>query len=190
MTKPLDFKNAEAFRVWLQENHASESGKEIYMYKKGYEDQGLTYEDAVRTALCYGWIDAVTNSYDEVKFIQYFAPRRKTSKWSLSNMIRMRELIESGQMTEHGLNFFDVSVLDDLDERIEAEQKAKKMPVELPDYFLEILYESDSYGLFEAQSKSVQRRYVSYIQDAKQEATKIRRCHKIVGILNGEKNNL
>ena len=68
----------------------------IYLYKKGFAHLGLTYEDAVRIALCYGWIDAVTHSHDEKKIRQYFAPRQKRSNWSLSNIIRMKELIEKG----------------------------------------------------------------------------------------------
>lgn len=190
MTHPLDFKSAQAFRQWLEANHSTASGTDIFIYKKKYAHEGLTYDDAVRTALCYGWIDAVTHSYDEVKFRQYFAPRLKTSNWSLSNKIRMRDLIQSEQMTEYGMKYFDIKWLKTLDAEIEAERQAKVLSVEIPDYFDLILEETHSKALFESETKSAQRRYISYIKDAKQEATRIRRCHKIVGILNGEKNNL
>jgi len=190
MKTTLDFKTKEEFRTWLIKNHDSHQGIDLFLYKKGHTDKGLTYEDAVRTALCYGWIDAVTHSYDEVKFIQYFAPRLKTSNWSLSNIKRMKSLLETGDMTDSGLKFFDKKLLDDLDRLIEEEEKAKMNPVEIPEFFQKILKEENSIELFQKETKSAKRRYIAYIMDAKQEKTKIRRCHKVVGIINGEKNNL
>ncbi len=190
MSEAMNFIDKDEFEAWLQDNHDSASGTDIFLYKKGYEDQGLTYEDAVRTALCYGWIDAVTHSHDELRFRQYFAPRRQNSNWSLSNKIRVRDLLNEGRMTKYGLKFFDMSWLENLDADIEAELKVKASPVILPDYFAKILEEKEAMEIFINETKSSQRRYISYIKDAKKEATRIRRCHKIVEILYGGKNNL
>lgn len=79
MSEILEFKNKNDFKKWLKRNHETHFGTDIFLFKKGYEHLGLTYEEAVRTALCYGWIDAVTHAYDEQKFRQYFSPRRRTS---------------------------------------------------------------------------------------------------------------
>ncbi|MBN2795297.1 MAG: hypothetical protein JXR88_07840 [Clostridia bacterium] len=60
MDKPttgLTFKNQKDFIQWLKENHQNEEGHFIFLYKKGYETKGLTYQDALTAALCYGWID-------------------------------------------------------------------------------------------------------------------------------------
>lgn len=185
-----DFDSKDAFRLWLKEHHQSHEGIDIYMYKKGHEHEGLTYEDAVRTALCYGWFDAVTHSYNEQKFIQYFARRQERSNWSLSNIKRMKTLIESGDMTEAGLKYFDIEVLEHLDELIEAERLEKERGVVIPDMLTAVLKKTDTVELFEKQTNSAQKRFVMYIMDAKQEKTRINRCHKVVGILQGEKNNL
>ena len=190
MSEPLYFKDYKDFEAWLITHHNTASGTDIYLFKKGYEHLGLTYEEAVRSAVCYGWIDAVTHRCDETKFRQYFAPRRQDSHWSLSNKIRVRDLIKEGRMTEFGLKFFDVRWLDHLEEEIEADQQGKKAPVILPDYLMKVLEDNDAVGLFEKETKSAQRRYVAYIQDAKREATSLRRCSKIVDILKGGKNNL
>lgn len=188
--KVMEFNGKTQFRMWLKNNHASHEGIDIYLYKKGYEDLGLTYEDAVRTALCYGWIDAVTHSHNEKKFRQYFAPRQKRSNWSLSNIIRMKELIENNEVTEFGLQFFDLALLDQLDEKIAKDQLSKKFPLEIPDFFQAVLLEESADTLFRSETPSAQRRYVSYILDAKKHETKIRRCHKVIDILRGGKNNL
>lgn len=186
----LEFKNKEAFRQWLIENHETSSGVDIYMYKKGHENEGLTYEDAVQTALCYGWIDSVTHSYNDIKFRQYFAKRQKNSNWSLSNIKRVAKLISEGHMTDAGLKFFDLSLIDQIDDLIAKEKELKSKPVEIPNYFLEKLKETSSLELFNNISHGTKRRYLSYILDGKKEATRLNRCDKIIGILNGAKNNL
>jgi len=185
----LDFKSKEDFRKWLIENHDS-SGRKIFIYKKKHLDKGMGYEDAVTTALCFGWIDATTNSYDDVKFIQYFAKRKKNSNWSISNIKRMKRLIDSGQMTELGLQVFDLSLIDKLPELEAEEEKIKSGKQRIPDYFLDLLKEHESLELFNKESNSQRRMFIHYIMDAKQDKTKIRRCLKVIGILNGEKNNL
>lgn len=87
MKDVFDFNSKEDFKAWLELNHENSKGVDIYIYKKNFHHKGLSYEDAVRSALCYGWIDAVTHSYNEEKFIQYFAKRKKNSNWSLSNIL-------------------------------------------------------------------------------------------------------
>ncbi len=186
----LEFKDKHAFRAWLEENHDRYPGTDIYIYKKGFYHLGLNYEDAVRTALCFGWIDAVTHRHDEQKFRQYFAPRRKGSNWSLSNILRVKELIDSGEMTKHGLLYFDLSLLEQIDDLIEEDRKSKKTPAQLPTYFMKILLEEDAKDLFFSETPSTQNRYLAYILDAKKQDTRLRRCYKIAGILKGEKNNL
>lgn len=186
----MEFTGKIQFRRWLEINHETHAGIDIYLYKKGYEELGLTYEDAVRTALCFGWIDAVTHSHNEKKFRQYFAPRQKRSNWSLSNMIRMKELIASNEMTDFGLKYFDLTLLDQLDQKIAEDQALKKTPLEIPDFFQTILTEKNAEARFRSETPSAQRRYVRYILDAKKLETKVRRCHKVIKILFGEKNNL
>ena len=39
-------------------------------------EKTVTYAEALDVALCYGWIDGLKRSYDEVSFIQRFTPRR------------------------------------------------------------------------------------------------------------------
>jgi uncharacterized protein YdeI (YjbR/CyaY-like superfamily) len=191
MENVLDFKDVNEFREWLKHNTINGNGVNLYIYKKGYEKKGITYEEAVRTALCFGWIDAVTHSHNDEKFIQYFAPRLKSSNWSISNKKRMRELINENLVTEEGLKYFELKWLETLDDEIEQDKIKKTKDVEIPDFFKEILIENDSIGLFMKENKSTQRRYIGYIMDAKKEETKIRRCSKVIRIIKGlEKNNL
>ncbi|MBI9013731.1 MAG: YdeI/OmpD-associated family protein [Clostridiales bacterium] len=190
MTDILDFKTKEAFRKWLESNHNCGHGVTLFLYKKGYESLGITYEEAVRTALCYGWIDAVTHSYDETKFKQYFAKRKINSNWSISNIKRMKDLLEEDLMTKYGLEYFDMELIDQLDDMIADEIAFKTQPLKVPDFIAEFLLNEHALDLLYDSSKSAQKMYLHYILSAKKEETKLRRCYKIADILKGGKNNL
>lgn len=185
----LHFETKETFKTWLKENHVTSEGRQIFIYKKKYHHKGLSYDDAVEAALCYGWIDGVTHSYDEEKFMQYFAKRKKDSNWSLSNIKRMKKLIENQEITESGLLYFNLNLIDQIEAIEEKEKKEKSGDIILPDFFMELLDEN-TLKLFHSETNSQQRNFIRYIQSAKKDETKIRRCHKVIGILNGEKNNL
>ena len=53
------FADAAEFRAWLEAHH--ETATELWMglRKKHVADRGLTWDDAVPEALCFGWIDSV-----------------------------------------------------------------------------------------------------------------------------------
>ncbi len=78
------------WREWLAQHHGD--CREIWLiyYKKTSGKTGITYEESVEEALCFGWIDG-------------FTPRRSKSPWSDSNRERVARLLREGRMTEAGL---------------------------------------------------------------------------------------
>jgi uncharacterized protein YdeI (YjbR/CyaY-like superfamily) len=96
-------KRAEWMR-WLKKNH--NSAKEIWLiyYRKHTGKPRISYNDAVDVALCYGWIDSTQKMLDNDRTVQRFSPRRKKSELSEMNKERVRRLIESGEMTQFGLD--------------------------------------------------------------------------------------
>ncbi|RHW26697.1 hypothetical protein D0Z08_13110 [Nocardioides immobilis] len=91
-----------AWRSWLAEHHRSEPAAWLVLTRKGGTVTTLTYEDAVLEALCFGWIDGQGRSRDaETTFIR-FTPRGPKSKWSASNVSRVRLLEYDGLMTPAG----------------------------------------------------------------------------------------
>ncbi len=180
MTNALYFEDKEDFKNWLIANHSIDKGQNLFIYKKGYTHLGISYEDAVQAALCYGWIDSITHRCDEEKFLQYFSPRKKNSHWSLSNLLRMKSLFKSDEMTAHGLVFFPIDSLQDM---ITEKQRQQDGPVSIPEFFKDLLIQKEVLNLFKEQTKSVQQRYIQHILEAKKDETKLRRCHKIIDIL-------
>ncbi len=69
----------------------------------------ISYDEAVETALCHGWIDAIRKSYDGLSFVQRFTPRKPRSIWSQVNRNRVIALIEAGVMMSAGLAAVEVA---------------------------------------------------------------------------------
>ena len=61
----------------------------------------LSYYDAVKAALCFGWIDSTLRNIDGV-LIQRFSPRKKNSHWTDTNIKRCIELNEKCLLREEG----------------------------------------------------------------------------------------
>ncbi|MEO6797033.1 MAG: hypothetical protein ABI401_05570 [Candidatus Dormibacter sp.] len=91
------------WRRWLATHH--DDYQEIWLVynKKASSKGGITYDESVEEALCYGWIDGLTKRIDEMTYTTRFTPRRRGSNWSASNVTRIAQLVKDGQMTKVGL---------------------------------------------------------------------------------------
>ncbi|MBN9223890.1 YdeI/OmpD-associated family protein [Microbacterium sp.] len=100
------FADAAAFRAWLEEHH--ETAPELWMERrlKAHPEQGLTWEDAVLEALCFGWIDSTSRSIGGVR-AQRWSPRRPRSNWSAVNIAHVERLRAAGLMRPAGLAAFE-----------------------------------------------------------------------------------
>jgi uncharacterized protein YdeI (YjbR/CyaY-like superfamily) len=50
----LDFDQRDQWRSWLTKHHSTESEAWLVLYKKNAKDSGLSLEEAVEEALCFG----------------------------------------------------------------------------------------------------------------------------------------
>ena len=99
----LEFKSFDEIYNWFLVNSKKE--KELFVkisrQKKDKCIDILSYEDAVKAALCFGWIDSTLRNING-NLIQRFSPRRKKSHWTEANIKRCIELDKKGLMTELG----------------------------------------------------------------------------------------
>jgi uncharacterized protein YdeI (YjbR/CyaY-like superfamily) len=95
--------SSQEWHAWLAQHHASY--KEIWLiyYKKTSGKMGISYEESVEEALCFGWIDGAIKGIDAETYAGRFTPRRPKSPWSTSNRARVAHLLHTGRMTEAGL---------------------------------------------------------------------------------------
>lgn len=106
------FASEAAFEKWLRTHHAREAELWLRIYKKDSGTRTVTHAQALDVALCWGWIDGIRKSYDEVSFLQRFTPRRAKSIWSQVNREHVARLIAEGRMQPAGQHQVDAARAD------------------------------------------------------------------------------
>ena len=110
--KVREFASKDAFYDWLAENHDSEDEVWIRIFKKGSGIVSIDAMQAIDVVLCWGWIDAIRKSWDDVSFLQRYTRRGRKSAWSDINKANVLRLVEEGKMTEHGLKHVELAKAD------------------------------------------------------------------------------
>jgi len=93
ITKTLHVKTRNEWRNWLKKNYISEKEIWLVFQNKSSNKQGITYEEAVEEALCYGWIDSTVKKTNEESHVQKFTPRNPKSAYSQLNKERLKRLL-------------------------------------------------------------------------------------------------
>jgi uncharacterized protein YdeI (YjbR/CyaY-like superfamily) len=101
--KLLKAEDRAAWRLWLKDNHEVEREVWLLFYKKHARAPSVPYDEAVEEALCYGWIDSMIRRVDDDSYALKFTPRKPGSKWSRSNLARMKRLVEEKRVARAGM---------------------------------------------------------------------------------------
>jgi uncharacterized protein YdeI (YjbR/CyaY-like superfamily) len=92
-----------AWRAWLETHGETSAAVWLVYYKKDAGRPSITWSEAVEEALCFGWIDSKAKPIDDLRYRQYFSPRKPKSPWSKINKASVERLIAAGLMREPGL---------------------------------------------------------------------------------------
>lgn len=101
--------NADAWRAWLAKNHASSAGVWLLRARPGNDDVYVSYEDSVRQALCFGWVDGQAFSFDDRLGGLWFSPRRPQSGWAATNKARLAILEQQGLLAPAGIRAIELA---------------------------------------------------------------------------------
>ena len=98
ITETFYAKDRNEWRTWLLENFTKK--KEIWFIfpMKVCGETGVSYNDAVEEALCFGWIDSTAKYVDEKYSARRFTPRRAGASYSRPNIERLIWLEERGMI--------------------------------------------------------------------------------------------
>ncbi len=88
----LEVRSRRQWRAWLTTHHTSSSGIWLIFYKHHTGLKSMPYDDAVREALCFGWIDSLVKRLDDNRYAVKVTPRKPTSKWSDINRRRWKDI--------------------------------------------------------------------------------------------------
>lgn len=175
----LDLRTRRQWRAWLAKNHAASSGIWLVFHKKHTGIPCIPYDEAVREALCFGWIDSIVKRVDGDRYVQKFTPRKATSGWSASNRKRWAELKEQGLLAPAGLAAAPT-------DKISAPPKIdiSRPP---PEMLRALKANPKAWRFFQALAPSYQRRFVGWIAVAKRPETRDARIRESIALLSAGK---
>lgn len=179
------FKKASQWRRWLLDHHQTSDGIYLIFYKVSDERESMRWEDAVKVALCFGWIDSTVKSLGDGRRRQYFCPRRTKSVWSAVNKKHIAKLKAEGLMHPSGLSAIKEAkkngswtALDDVEKGV--------IPEDLADGFKA---NPAAYQNFLKFSFSYQKSYLYWLNQAKREATRRARIREIIALCAANKKS-
>jgi uncharacterized protein YdeI (YjbR/CyaY-like superfamily) len=177
VSQPRFFATPEAFRAWLEEHHERETELLVGFYKRDSGKPSITWPQSVDEGLCFGWIDGVRRTIDDVSYTIRFTPRKSRSNWSAINVKRMAELMALGRVHPAGVTAFQHRSPErtgiysyenrkqaTLDEAAEREFRRNKK----------------AWAYFEAQAPSYRRICVWWVVSAKKEETRRSRLATLI----------
>jgi uncharacterized protein YdeI (YjbR/CyaY-like superfamily) len=183
-TRP--FATVAEWEAWLRRHHeTTPAGVWIKFARKGSGIPTVTYLEALRAALRFGWIDGQARSLDATHYLQRFTPRRARSIWSKRNREFAIALIDAGEMEPAGLREVERAKADG---RWDAAYDAPTTAT-VPDDLRAALDANPAAAAFFA-ALDAQNRYaiLHRVQTARRPETRARRIAKFVAMLAaGEK---
>jgi uncharacterized protein YdeI (YjbR/CyaY-like superfamily) len=176
----------QQWRGWLEKNHQSVVGIWLIYYKVNSEKPSVQYSEAVKEALCFGWIDSKVKSLDTERYQQIFTPRKPKSVWSKLNKQYIEELITQGLMTEAGLQKIAAAKLDGSWTSLDAIE-ALIIPA---DFNQALAANETAKRNFEALSNSAKKNILFWIDSAKRSETRVKRIEQTIISAAENKNPL
>jgi len=177
MIKPqLYFERDVDWYDWLLQNHDKSDGVYLIFYKLETKIPTMRWEEAVKVALCFGWIDSTVKSLGNGKRQQYFCPRKHKSVWSALNKKYIKELDAAGQIQKSGYKLIEIAKengmwthMDDVENGI------------IPD-ILQLAFNKNpkAFKNYQNFSRGYRKSYLSWLHSAKRDETKQKRIAEII----------
>jgi uncharacterized protein YdeI (YjbR/CyaY-like superfamily) len=178
------FRTAAAFEKWLAA-HPGSPGLWLKLAKKDQGGVSVSYAEAVRVALCHGWIDGQAKPIDERHYMQRFTPRRPRSIWSKINVARAELLLAAGKVSPAGLREIEAAKADGRWAAAYDSPKTMGVPVELAEA---LSRNAKARAFFDALDKTNRYSFCWRVATAKKPETRQARVEKLVAMLaRGEK---
>jgi uncharacterized protein YdeI (YjbR/CyaY-like superfamily) len=171
-------KSRGEWRKWLEKNHAKAKAVWLIMYNKGSQKKTITQDEAVKEALCFGWIDSKAIKRDAESRYQYMAIRKPGSNWSRVNRGRVSELTKQGLMTPAGQVLVDLAKKTGRWTALE-ESQSSVLPKDLEAAFAKNKKAKQHFDTFPPSSKRI---ILEWILNAKRPETREKRIKETVAL--------
>ena len=174
---PEFFATPSLLRAWLARHH--DKSKELWVgfYKKNSGKPTVTWPEAVDAALCFGWIDGVRRSIDEISYAIRLTPRNPRSTWSAINIKKVQELTKLGLMHAAGIEAFQARTKEK--SGIYSYEQRRNLKLD-PSYEKKLRANKKAFEFFQAQPPWYQRTSSYWVMSAKKEETRLRRLATLI----------
>src|SRR5687768_7169246 len=170
----LQVRSRRQWRTWLEKHHASSPGVWLVFHKAHTGVKSIRYEDTVREALRFGWIDSLVKRLDDDRYSLKITPRKPTSKWSDINRKRWMELKAAGLLTPAGLAAAPTN----------NTYAPRPVIPELPAYIAKALKGNPkAWTFFQGLAPTYRRHFVVWIHIAKRPETREKRIRESIALL-------
>jgi uncharacterized protein YdeI (YjbR/CyaY-like superfamily) len=170
------FRSPSDLRNWLKKNHVSATELWVGYYKKSSGKPSVTWPESVDEALCFGWIDGIRKSVDDISYKIRFSPRKPISVWSAINIRRAQALVEEGRMQPAGLKAFQARK-----ENKSGIYSYEQRRDQLEEPFASLLRQDKAaWDFFQAQPASYRKTAGWWVISAKKEETRLKRLEKLI----------
>lgn len=170
-TESIQPKSILEWNKWLERNHSRANGIWLITFKQATGRPRISYDDAVESALCFGWIDSKPRTLDAERSMLWFSPRKKGSAWSKRNKERVEKLVAANRLHEAGLAKIEEAKQDGSWIKLDSVE-ALEIPSDLRKAFKSNLGSNSNFDAF---PRSTKRAILEWIGNAKTEATRAKR---------------
>jgi uncharacterized protein YdeI (YjbR/CyaY-like superfamily) len=166
-------KDRAAWRQWLDANHDKEAAVWL-VYDKG-AGRTMSWQDIVKEALCYGWIDSKPGKVSDTQGKIYISRRKPKSVWSKINKANIEYLQAEGLLMPAGIKAIEVAKANG---SWDALNKADTLELP-PELVAEFSRNRSAQAFFDSLSYSSKRNTLQWLYDAKTDST----ISKRIGII-------
>ncbi len=170
------FRAPSDLRKWLEKHHTTAQETWVGYYKTNSGKLSITWPESVDEALCFGWIDGVRKSLDDLRYTIRFTPRKPSSVWSAVNIKRAQALIKKGRMQPAGLRAFEARRENRLG-IYSYEQRSDKIA---EPYEKKLRQNEAAWQFFRARPPWYRKAAGWWVVSAKQEETRLKRLKQLI----------
>jgi len=179
------FGEQQSLENWLENNHDTSPGIRLQISKKNSGVVTVSYDEALESALCYGWVDSQKEKFDEKMWVQRFTPRRAKSIWSKVNKDKAELLITNGRMKPSGFKAIEAAKKNGHWDKAYESQSIASMP---EDFAIELERNVKAMAFYDTLNSQNKYAILFRIHNAKKQETRAKRIQQFVAMLEkGEK---